>query len=155
MDAFSPAKLFARSPPGAIWLGPKQQEALKHLGTTRPLKLLLGPASSGKSTILHHFQREAEDVVALPIVGPQKTAVGVLSSLLTGIGFGPWNLTEVEQRNLLTVFMRQRSLQGSRIVICVDNVARVAADAWSEIDRLRSLPLVSGRAPEFLIVGSE
>lgn len=154
MDIISPAKIFARAPT-AIWQGAKQQAALRHLCAARPLKLLLGPASSGKSTILHQFQRQTEGVVVLPVVGPQRSAVGVLSSLLTSVGLGPWNLSEVEQRNLLTVFLRQRSLQGKRIALCVDDLAGLTADAWSEIERLRLLPLVNGETPEFVVVGSE
>jgi hypothetical protein len=142
MDGISPAKIFARSPPGVIWLGQKQREALEHLHAARPLRVLLGPASSGKSTILHQFQRRTEDLVSLPVVASHKSAVSVLSSLLTSVGLGPWTLSEVEQRNLLTVFARQRTLQGKRVVLCVDDLSRLAPDAWSEIDRLRLLTLV-------------
>lgn len=155
MDAISPAKIFARSPPGAIWLGPRQREALKHLEAGRPLKVLLGPASSGKSTILHQFQRHSEDLVALPVVGSEKSAASVLSSLLTSVGLGPWTLSEVEQRNLLTVFARQRSLQGKRVVLCVDDLSRLAPDAWSEIARLRLLTLAKDQTLELVVVGRD
>lgn len=155
METPSPAKIFARSPFGAIWLGPTQRDALRHLEAPRPLKVLLGPASSGKSTILHQFQRQTKNLVALPIVGPQRSAVSVLSSLLTSVGLGPWSLSEVEQRNLLTVFAKQRSMQGNRVVLCVDNLARLAPDAWSEVERLRLLTLADPHTFEVVVVGSE
>jgi len=153
--SLSPAKIFARSTPGTIWLGPKQREALDHLTSEPALKVLLGPASSGKSTILHQFQQQTQDLVALPVVGPQQSAIGVLSSLLTAVGLGPWNLSEIEQRNLLTVFVRQRSLQGKRVSLCVDNTSRFAADAWSEIERLRLVKLANDRTLELVVVGTE
>jgi type II secretory pathway predicted ATPase ExeA len=115
----------------------------------------LGPASSGKSTILHQFQRQTDELVPLPVVASHKSAVSVLSSLLTSVGLGPWTLSEVEQRNLLTVFARQRKLQGKRVVLCVDDLSRLAPDAWSEIDRLRLLTLVKEHTIELVVVGRD
>lgn len=151
----SPARIFARSTAGMIWMGPKQQAALDHLSGRGLLKVLLGPPSSGKSTILQQFQQVTEDAVLLPIRGPQKDAVGVLATLLSAVQLGPWNLSEVEQRNLLTVFVQQRSLQGKRIVICVDNISTFSVQAWEEIERLRLLQFANKPVVELVVVGTE
>jgi hypothetical protein len=154
-ESKSPAKIFARSTKGVIWEGPSQKAALRHLAGPAPLKVLLGPASSGKSTLLHQFQQQAQDAVILPLVGPSKTAVHVLSSLLGAAGLGPWSLSEIEQRNLLTVFCQQRRMQGMRLVLCVDNIGRFAEPAWSEVERLRALRSVNKEVVEVAVVGTE
>lgn len=151
----SPARVFARSTAQLIWIGPKQEAALNHFAGKALLKVVLGPASSGKTTLLRHFQYKADDTVVLLLSGPQRTAVGVLSTLLAAAQLGPWNLAEVEQRNLLTVFMQQRCMQGKRIVVCVDNVSRFTDDAWSEVERLRALAFANKPLVELAIVGTE
>lgn len=151
----SPARIFARSTAGTIWIGPKQQAALKHISGKALLKVLLGPPSSGKSTILRQFQQTGEDAVVLPISGPQHDAAGVLATLLAAAQLGPWNLSEVEQRNLLTVFVQQRSLQGKRIFVCIDNVSTFSPQAWEEIERLRLLQFAGRAIVELAVVGTE
>ena len=136
----SPAKVFARSTDGAAWLGPKQRAAIAYLRGRTPVRLLLGPSSSGKSTILCQFTKQQPiDVVTLPVSGPKLTARDVLSTLLTGVGLSLWTLSENEQRNLLMVFIEQRAAQGRHVAICVDDVSGFSEEAWSEIDRLCEL----------------
>jgi hypothetical protein len=154
-ESKSPAKIFARSTRGVIWEGPNQKAALSYLSGPAPLKVILGPASSGKSTLLHQFQQQVQDAVTLPLVGPSKTAVHVLASLLGAAGLGPWSLSEVEQRNLLTVFCQQRRMQGMRIVLCVDNIGRFAEPAWGEVERLRALQYMNKEIVELAVVGTE
>jgi hypothetical protein len=117
--------------------------------------VLLGPSSSGKSTLLHQLKQQVPDAVTLPLVGPSKTAIHVLSSLLGAVGLGPWSLSEVEQRNLLTVFCQQRAMQGIRVILCVDNVGRFAGPAWSEVERLRTLQYSNRAVFELAVVGTE
>jgi hypothetical protein len=136
-------------------MGPKQEAALNHFTGRASLKVLLGPPSSGKSTLLRHYREGTKDAVILPISGPQKSALSVLSALLRAAELGPWNLAEIEQRNLLTVFVQQRSHQGKRIVLCIDNLSGFSAEAWSEIERLRLLELANKNIVELMIVGTE
>src|SRR4029078_8600121 len=97
----SPARGFARPTADQIWLGPDQQAALRQLSRVARLRLLTGPASSGKSTLLNHAADQIVlDTVVLHCRGPKNTAVVVLSSLLLGAHLSPWELSEVEQRNL-------------------------------------------------------
>ena len=50
----SPARVFARPTADQIWLGPAQQAALSQLSGTTRVRSLVGPPSSGKSTLLNH-----------------------------------------------------------------------------------------------------
>lgn len=136
----SPARVFARSTGDAAWLGPKQRAALAYLRGRTPVRVLLGPSSSGKSTILHQFtQQQPIDGVVLPVSGPKSRPRDVLSTLLNTVGLSLWTLAEDEQRNLLTVFIEQRATQGRRVVICVDDICDFSDGAWSEIERLCEL----------------
>lgn len=154
-ELVSPAKVFARSTGDAAWIGKKQEDALAHLSGGMSVKVLLGPPSSGKSTILRLFAQRANDTVLLPVIGPQKSALGVLSTLLTGADLSLWTLSEVEQRNLLTVFIEQRSGQGKRIAICVDNISEFSDEAWSEIERLTHMRFAGRPMVELIIAGRE
>jgi type II secretory pathway predicted ATPase ExeA len=151
----SPAKIFARSTSGVIWVGAEQQAALDHLARREAVRVVLGPASSGKSTLLSFFQHQANGAVVLAISGPQKSSASVLATLLTQAELGPWILSEVEQRNLLSVFVQERYGQGKRVVVCIDNLAGFTSDAWSEIERLRLLKVMDKPAIELAIVGAD
>ena len=86
----SPARVFARPTADQIWLGPDQQSALSQLSRSVRMRLLTGPTSSGKSTLLNHAAAQiAKDNVVLHCRGPKDTAVGVLSSLLLGADLEP------------------------------------------------------------------
>src|SRR6516162_10953677 len=131
----SPARVFARPTADQIWLGPAQQAALSQLSRSARLRLLVGPASSGKSTLLSHVaaQLGTEDVV-LHCKGPRDSALTVLSNLLIGADLAPWELSEIEQRNLFTVFLHQRRAQGRRIVLVIDDAHLYTPAAWEEIE---------------------
>ena len=114
----SPARVFARPTADQIWLGPAQQAALSQLSRPTRVRLLIGPPSCGKSSLLNHLVvRLATDAVVLHCRGPKEDATAVLASLLLGADLGPWELSEIEQRNLFTVFVQQRRSQGRRVVI--------------------------------------
>jgi type II secretory pathway predicted ATPase ExeA len=151
----SPAKIFARSTSGVIWVGAEQQSALDYLARKESVRVVLGPASSGKSTLLRFFGHQAKGAVVLAVTGPQKSAASVLAALLKAAELGPWILSEVEQRNLLSVFVQERQAQGKRAVVCIDNVAGFSPDAWREIERLRLFKVMDKRAVELAIVGAD
>src|SRR5215831_9845355 len=150
----SPARVFARPTADQIWLGPNQQSALSQLSRATRLRLLVGPASSGKSTLLNHLaaQLGAEDVV-LHCRGPKDTALSVLSHLLIGADLAPWELSEIEQRNLFTVFVQQRRAQGKRIVLVIDDAHLYKAAAWEEIERLMAFKVAKRGVIELLVAG--
>jgi hypothetical protein len=151
----SPAKIFARTTARAIWMGAKQRAALDYLAGREPVRVMLGPASTGKSTLMQRLRGQSNDAVVLALAGPQESAGAVLGALLAAAELGPWILSEVEQRNLLTVFMQQRHLQGKRVLICIDNIAQMSDEAWDEIERLRLLKVGEKQIVEVALVGTE
>src|SRR5215467_1841532 len=148
----SPARVFARPTADQIWLGPAQQAALSQLSRATRVRLLIGPASSGKSTLVNHLaaQLGADDVV-LHCRGPKDTALAVLSNLLIGADLAPWELSEVEQRNLFTVFVHQRRVQGRRIVLVIDDAHLYESGAWEELERLLAFKIEKRGAIELLL----
>lgn len=148
----SPARVFARPTADQIWLGPSQRAALSQLSRSARARLLVGPASSGKSTVLNHLaaQLGPEDVV-LHCRGPKDSALAVLSHLLIGADLAPWELSEIEQRNLFTVFVQQRRAQGKRIVLVIDDAHQYTPAAWEEIERLMAFKVSKRGAIELLL----
>jgi type II secretory pathway predicted ATPase ExeA len=150
----SPARVFARPTADQIWLGPEQHAALSQLSRSIRLRLLTGPTSSGKSTLLNHVAAQiGRDNVVLHCRGPKDTALGVLSGLLLGADLAPWDLSEVEQRNLFTVFVHQRRAQGKRVVLVIDDAHTYERAAWEEIERLMAFKIEKRGAIELLLAG--
>ncbi len=150
----SPARVFARPTADDIWLGPTQKAALSQLSRPAQIRLLLGPSSSGKSTLLAHLALKLDpNAVVLQCRGPKHDAVGVLASLLLSAELTPWDLSEIEQRNLLTVFVQQRRSQGRRVFLVVDDVHGIKPTAWEEIERLLLVKFEKKPAIEILVAG--
>ncbi len=130
----SPARVFARPTADQIWLGPAQQAALSQLSRDSRTRLLLGPPSSGKTTLLNHVVATlGDDRIALQCRGPKDDAAAVLASLLLSADLAPWELSEIEQRNLLTVFLQQRWSQRRRVDVVIDDAHGFKPGAWEEI----------------------
>ena len=71
----SPARVFARPTADQIWLGPSQQTALSQLSRPAPIRVIVGPPSSGKTTLLQHFgTRLYDNAVVLHCRGPKDDA---------------------------------------------------------------------------------
>jgi type II secretory pathway predicted ATPase ExeA len=133
----SPARVFARPTADEIWLGPAQQAALSRLSRPAAIKVVVGPSSSGKTTLLNYFgSRLYSSSVVLTCRGPKDDAVGVLAALLLSADLAPWDLSEIEQRNLLTVFIQQRRSQNRRVVLLLDDAHHLEPAAVEEIERL-------------------
>jgi type II secretory pathway predicted ATPase ExeA len=152
--AVSPAKVFARPTADQLWLGPSQQAALSRLSGTARIRALLGPASCGKTTLLHHLAfRAGSDAVVLHLKGPKEDAAGVLATLLLNAGLASWDLSEIEQRNLLSVFVQQRRSQGRRVLVVVDDAHGFQPAAWEEIERLLAFRVEQRPAIDLLVSG--
>jgi hypothetical protein len=149
----SPARVFARPTADDIWLGAAQQAALSQLSHSAPIRILVGPASSGKTTLLQHWFALHPAAVVLQCRGPKHDAAAVLASLLLSAGLGPWELSEVEQRNLLTVFVQQRHSQGRRVVVLVDDAHGFSPAANEELERLLAFKIDKKPALELVLAG--
>ena len=150
----SPAVVFARPTADQIWLGPAQTAALSQLSRPGRVRLLLGPPSSGKTTLLNCFAAQAgRESVVLQARGPKNDAAALLGSLLLSADLAPWELSAIEQRNLLTVFVQQRRAQNRRVVVAIDDAHHLEDDAWDEIKRLVAFRIDRRPALEVILAG--
>jgi hypothetical protein len=85
--------------------------------------------------------------------GPKDDSASVLASLLQSAGLAPWDLSETDQRNLLTVFMQQRRSQGRRVLLLIDDAQGVKPAAMEEFERLLALRIDRRPALEWIVVG--
>ena len=150
----SPAIVFARPTADQIWLGPSQQTALSQLSRSARARFFVGSGSSGKTTLLNHLaSRMTAERVVLQCRGPKEDAASVLASLLLSADLAPWELSEIEQRNLLTVFLQQRVSQGRRVIVMIDDAHTFRPAAWEEIERLLTFKVDRKPVLELLLAG--
>ena len=97
--AVSPARVFARPTADEIWLGAAQKAALSQLSRPAHIRVIVGPSSSGKTTLLQYLGAHLHSgAVVLQCRGPKQDASAVLVSLLLSADLAPWDLSEIEQR---------------------------------------------------------
>ena len=150
----SPARVFARPTADEIWLGAAQRAALSQLSRPAHIRVIVGPASSGKTTLLHYLSTQLHSgAVVLQCRGPKADAAAVLTSLLLSADLAPWDLSEIEQRNLLTVFLQQRHSQNRRVLLLVDDAHNLEAPALEELERLLAFKVDKRPALELLLAG--
>lgn len=150
----SPARVFARPTADEIWLGPAQQAALSQLSRPAAIRLLVGPPSCGKTIVQTHLgARLHANSVVLSSRGPKSDAAAVLTSLLLSADLAPWDLSEVEQRNLLTVFVQQRRSQNRRVLLSIDDAHNFQPAAAEEIERLLAFKIERKPALEVIVTG--
>jgi pSer/pThr/pTyr-binding forkhead associated (FHA) protein/type II secretory pathway predicted ATPase ExeA len=150
----SPARVFARPTADEIWLGPAQQAALSQLSRPAAIRLLVGPPSSGKTTLLNHSGAHlATNTVVLACRGPKDDAAAVLAALLLSADLAPWDLSEIEQRNLLTVFIQQRRSQNRRVLLLIDDAHNFKPAAVEEIERILAFRIEKKSALEAVVAG--
>jgi type II secretory pathway predicted ATPase ExeA len=150
----SPARVFARPTADEIWLGAAQRAALSQLSRPAHVRAIVGPRSSGKTTLLQYLGMHLHSgAVVLQCRGPKDDASAVLASLLVGADLAPWDLSEIEQRNLLTVFLQQRHSQNRRVLLLVDDAHTFEPAALEELERLLSFRLDKKPALELLVAG--
>jgi type II secretory pathway predicted ATPase ExeA len=146
--------VFARPTADHVWLGPSQQAALSQLSRPATIRAIVGPASSGKTTLLHHLGSKLyANAAILHCRGPKDEASAVLASLLMSADLAPWDLSEIEQRNLLTVFVAQRRSQNRPVVLLLDDAHHLTGGALEEIERLVAFKVDRKPAVELLLAG--
>mgnify|MGYP003575233312 CR=1 FL=1 len=71
----SPARVFARPTADEIWLGAAQRAALSQLSRAAHIRVIVGPTSSGKTTLLQYLGTQLHSgAVALHCRGPKDDA---------------------------------------------------------------------------------
>ena len=150
----SPARVFARPTADEIWLGAAQKAALGQLSRPAHIRVIVGPGSSGKTTLLQYLGAHLHSGAAvLNCRGPKEDAAAVLASLLLSADLAPWDLSEIEQRNLLTVFLQQRHSQNRRVLLLIDDPQNFEPLALEELERLLSFKIDRKPALELLVAG--
>jgi type II secretory pathway predicted ATPase ExeA len=151
-QAVSPALIFARPAADALWLGPTVESALGQLSKADPVRVLCGPPSSGRTILLRALKHMLEPgAMVLPLTAPLDSPAALLSTLLTEAGLAPWELNEIDQRNLLTVIIQQRRAQGLRVVITIDDAEKLTPECWAELERLAALRIDEQPALELVV----
>jgi len=152
--AVSPARVFARPTADEIWLGAAQKAALGQLSRPAHIRVIVGPSSSGKTTLLQYLGAHLHSgAVVLQCRGPKHDASAVLVSLLLSADLAPWDLSEIEQRNLLTVFLQQRRSQKRRVLLLIDDPHNFGPPALEELERLLAFKIDKKPALELLVAG--
>jgi pSer/pThr/pTyr-binding forkhead associated (FHA) protein len=147
----SPARIFARPTAEDLWLGPTRESVLSHLLHPAPCRVLLGPASSGRSSLLAHLAHLTEDqAITLRVPGPQTEPDGFLRKMLSSAGLEVEDLATDEMRRLISVYIRERLGKGQRVVIELDDADTFSAGAWQEVSTLLRLN-TQDRGPELLM----
>ena len=149
LRGLSPARIFARPTAEDLWLGPTQESALSQLVLAAPLRALLGPLSSGRSTLLRQLGKPQEDCTVLTVAGPQRFRHTALKSLVRSAGLAVDDLDCREMRRILDVFLRER--MGQRVLVIVDDADTFEQAAFAEIVRLVQDGAAAGWTPELVL----
>ena len=147
----SPARIFARPTADALWLGPAQESALSQLLLEAPLKALLGPPSSGRSTLLRRLDKPTEAWTVLKVPGPQRFKNAVLKQLLRSAGLPADGLESREMRRVLDFFLRERAAHQQRVLIVIDDADAFGPAAFAEVLRLTERDPAVGPRPELVL----
>jgi type II secretory pathway predicted ATPase ExeA len=147
----SPARIFARPTADDLWLGPAQESALSQLVLSTPVRALLGPPSSGRSTLLRQLGKPTPDRVVLAIAGPQRFNSAALKALLRSAGLTTDSLDSGEMRRVVDVFLRERFAQGQRVLVVIDDADEFGSAAFAEVTRLTEADAVTGCKPELIL----
>ena len=147
----SPARIFARPTADALWLGPTQESALSQLVLNTPLKALVGPVSSGRSTLLRQLGKPNVPWIVLNVPGPQRFKNAVLKCLLHSAGLAADGLESREMRRVLDLFVRERLAHGQRVLVVIDDADKFAPAAFAEVLRVISRDGAGGPTPELVL----
>ncbi len=119
-----------------------------------PIRALVGGPSVGKSVLLRYAAAcLGPEAIVLPCPGPKRSSRDVLAALLAAADLAVAGIDELDQRNLLSVFVQHRRSQGKRVAIVVDDAQLLEPGAWRELERLTLIRAGAGPAVQLLCAG--
>jgi general secretion pathway protein A len=157
LEGISPATIFSRPTADETWLGPTQASALSQMTARCPLLFLHGEPATGRTTLLARLAADltgSGSAVVWQLSAASNNHRAILGSLLEQAGLNPWEISSVDQRNLLTLLINERHAQKRRIVLLIDDGDKLSDDALAEIDRLGTFACPEHRAIEVRIAAS-
>jgi type II secretory pathway predicted ATPase ExeA len=130
-------------PRNHFWLGPAQQRALTFLDDPArgPHRALIAPRRAGKTTLVAEWlkRRDSSTIVLLGTAASSDRPAALLHGFLSSVGLGESGTSEVERRNLLSVFVQHQLGRGRRVVLIVDDAEQLHAPLKRELERLLRL----------------
>ena len=153
--ALSPAKIFGRPTADRIWLGPAQRRAHAFLEDTIPgaTKLILGPRSCGKSTILDRYLAGLENKIYFRSRDGWHSPTELLIALLESAELDPCSGTDDDRREQFRQYLSRERDDGSDLLLVIDGAEQLTSSVWLEFYRLSTLECDDGYVPELLIAG--
>lgn len=121
---------------------------LSHLAAPAATRVLLGPRSSGRTTLLRNLAlRNAETGPTLRAPGPKSSAVDVLRAVLDSADIITADRSDApSMRRLIDDYVRDRRELGQHIHFELDDADAFNAEAWHEVEHIvaaGSEPLLS------------
>jgi len=118
-----------------------------------PHRALIGPRGAGKTALVAEWlkQRDSTTVVLLGTAACADKPAAFLHGFLSSVGLGESGTSEVERRNLLSVFVQHQLSRERRVVLIVDDAEQLRAALKKELERLLSLSDLPGF--ETLLIG--
>lgn len=150
----SPAQVFARPTAENLWLGPAQRAALSQLSAATPVRVLLGPRASGRSTLMSYLaNRHAKTGIAIAASARKLRPGGLVTSLLAATGIGAEGLGSEESKRILGVFIREKLARGTAVSIHLDDADRLGQAQFSELLALVSATSSGASGPQLFVSG--
>jgi len=153
--ALSPAKIFGRPTADRIWQGPAQSRALAFLEDPAPglTKLLLGPRSCGKSTILDRYLADLEDKIYFRSRDGWHSPTELLLALLESAELTPVTGSDDDRREQFFCYLNEEREVGNDLLFVIDGAEEITSSVWLEFCKLSALVCDDGYEPEVLIAG--
>jgi len=149
----SPARIFARPTADDVWLGPARESALRQLSAPHPVRVLAGPRSSGRTSLLRHWESVSHaDAAFLRVQGPQRIRENLLQALADSVGLATARQDCEDLRRQLDSHIRRSRQSGRRLILVIDDADEIGPLALDEILRLTRPDHGDAGIPELLLV---
>jgi hypothetical protein len=148
------ATVFHGSKPGDAWRGATHEDLLAFF-SAQPrgaIKVVLGRSGTGKSWLANAYEPHCPGIL-LAAGGGAEDIYALHSALLTSGGLSAVGTSEIDRRNLLTVFIEHQRTQKRRVQIIIDDAHLLKPALWPELCRLHALTFRGEPAAELIFLG--